>query len=665
MTGLDPPQHGVRHNGLYRLADDVPTLAEQLRGHGFATAAFVGAAVLHRDYGLARGFDSYDDRTGRRATVGQGGLGGFAERRAAAVVDAALAWLEQAQSPFLLWVHLYDPHADYQPPPGFRAALPGRPYDAEIAYTDAQLGRLVDAVEARWPDGRTLWLATSDHGESLGEHDEATHANTVYDATQRVPLLARGPGVVAGTVVATPVALRDVAPTLLARLGAPPLAGAAGRDLSPWLRGGGAGEAPAAYVETLATQLDWGWSPVLGLRTAGFKYLRAPRPELYDLAADPGETRNLAAAQPERVAALDAALEQRLAGARPPAPTLSPGQAERERLEALGYAVGAAGIPAEAIGRVGGSDPKDGVARVSAVMQANQALRRGRPREALDILDRVAAAPGRAGLTEEIVRCSAALAEGELAAAERAARAALAAAPEHPRGALLLGHALLARERTGEARSAFRAAARSDPGDGKPLLWLGRIEEAAGRPEAALAEYRLALGAPRAATEAGWRLAALEIEGGAAEQAGRRLAALPAAELDAPKAAQRLAAAEQQAGRLEAALARLAAAAREHPSSLALRTSHAEALAGLGRHGEARSEAEAALALAQSALAQLSSRTARLATQLEQARALHLLGRDGEARRLLVELREAGDALPWEFRAPARGLARRLGEPEA
>jgi arylsulfatase A-like enzyme len=258
LTGLEPPQHGVRGNGAFRLPEEALTLAEALRAAGFATAAFVGAFVLDRQYGLAQGFDAYDDRmTSRRAA----GATGFAERRADAVVDAALAWLATAPERFFLFVHLYDPHANYDPPPGFRAAFPRHPYAGEIAFADAQLARLLAGIRERWPDDRTLVVATSDHGESLGEHGEATHAYTLYDATQRVPLLLAGPGLPRGAVASPVVRLVDVTPTILALAGldAPP--GSPGRDLRGALSGS-EHEPRAAYMETLATQLDFGWSPL-------------------------------------------------------------------------------------------------------------------------------------------------------------------------------------------------------------------------------------------------------------------------------------------------------------------------------------------------------------------------------------------------------------------
>jgi choline-sulfatase len=185
LTGRDPPRHGARHNGQFELRADVPTLAEALHSAGFATAAVVSAFVLDARFGLARGFDVYDDRLGLATSTGMGV--GVESRSAERSVDAALAWLDGAPERFFLWLHLYDPHADHAPPEPWATRFADRPYDGEIAFADAELGRLLAGVAARFGERGTLVIATSDHGESLGEHGERTHALTVYDATQRVP----------------------------------------------------------------------------------------------------------------------------------------------------------------------------------------------------------------------------------------------------------------------------------------------------------------------------------------------------------------------------------------------------------------------------------------------------------------------------------------------
>jgi arylsulfatase A-like enzyme/thioredoxin-like negative regulator of GroEL len=477
MTGLDPPGHGVRHNSVHRLGEDIPTLAEHLRTAGYATAAFVGALVLDRRFGLDRGFDHYDDAVGDRVS----GPTGFPERPADAVVDAALTWLGGTDGRFFLWVHLFDPHVGYRPPPGFASAFASRPYEGEIAFADAELGRLLARIRARFGDAGLAVVATADHGESLGEHGELTHSYSIYDATQRIPLLVEGPGLPAGRVAPGPVSLLDVAPTLLAWAGAAPLPGAAGRDLRELARATEPDGAPI-YLETLATQLDFGWSPLLGLRAGRFKYIRAPRPELYDLALDPGETRNLADAEPARVAELDRRLDQHLrAGpARPPEPAhLAPG--ERERLRALGYLAPEDPEPAS-LGQMGGADPKDGGPVLRDLALAQLALLEGRPQEALERLDRL---PG-AGRSLVLQRAAAALAAGRPERAEAEARAALEAAPARTDARVLLAQALAAQGRLDEADGVLAAL----PPDVAPAPWVAigaaRAELAQGQSEAAL-----------------------------------------------------------------------------------------------------------------------------------------------------------------------------------
>ncbi len=549
LTGLDPPNHGVRNNGTFALEPGIPTLAARLGEAGFATAAFLGAVVLDRQYGLARGFDVYDDSMTLRRHVGETG---FAERRADRVVDAALAWLEGAPSRFLLWVHLYDPHADYDPPSPFKEAWAAAPYAGEVAFADQQLGRLLDAVDARWPREGTLVVATSDHGESLGEHGEPSHAYTLYDATQRVPLLLRGPGLPAGAVVEAPVRLVDVAPTILARVDAASFAAADGSDLSPLLAGDDASDR-TAYLETLAPQLDLAWSPLLGLRTPEWKYVRAPVPELYALRSDPHELRNQASQRPEQVEALDRALTARLSGARAATRRLEPDAEQRARLEALGYVVGAPDVAPEALGVVGGLDPKQGLPDLRRMGQAMGLLAAGRAGEALAALEHVRGG----GPMLALLRAEAAAEAGDAAVAERHARAAIEASPGFAAAWLLLGEALEADGRGDDAAAAYERAAALDAAAGEPWVGLGRLAEARGQRERARDLYARAAERRGRSAEALWRHAALLLEEGEHAAAEAILAELPERALRRSEAVVRLASAEVATGRREDALLRL------------------------------------------------------------------------------------------------------------
>src|SRR5262249_5702899 len=218
LTGLTPRRTGVHNNTSTRLADGIPTLATWLKRAGYRTGAFVGAFVLDARFGLARDFDVYDDRMPHRDRTSFH----VAERRAADVLSAAAGWIASpwpaaSGHPFFAWVHLFDPHAPYDAPPEYRN---GRsPYHAEVAYTDAALGALLDRLRAEDALDRTLIVLTADHGESLGEHGEPTHGLFAYDSTIRIPLIVSGPGIDATTIDAS-VAHADIAPTILDLVGA-------------------------------------------------------------------------------------------------------------------------------------------------------------------------------------------------------------------------------------------------------------------------------------------------------------------------------------------------------------------------------------------------------------------------------------------------------------
>ncbi|MDH3685054.1 MAG: sulfatase-like hydrolase/transferase, partial [Myxococcales bacterium] len=562
LTGRDPHEHGARHNGVFPLPNDVPTLTEALQARGFGTAAFVGAYVLDRSFGLARGFDTYDDQM----AAPTGGASQIAERRADLVVDEALAWLKEAPDQFFLWVHLYDPHAEYRPPARYRSKF-DTPYDGEIAFADAQIARLRTRVDGRWPDGKTLWTVTSDHGESLGEHGEATHAYGLYDATQQVPLILAGPGFPAGGVVDSVVGLRDIAPTLGALAGARSLRGASGRSLMPLLAGDASEEPGAvAYLETVAPQIDWRWSPLLGIRTATHKYIRAPRPELYDVRADPGETRDLSGAEPDRVAELDAILEARVQAGRDAVPSHALSPEARARLEALGYVARRPDVNETLIGRVGGIDPKDELELVTTLQRANQLLGKQRATEALAALEGL----GSRGVEVAALRTVAALGAGRIDIAHTSAREAAALAPGSELGWVWLGRIAELEGDLEQANVHYTHANELETGAGTPQTGLGRVAEMRGDLQAAEAHYRAATEARLPDLEARWRLGALLFERGEHAASQAQLAAVPKELLDRPEAASRLIWADQNAGRPEAAQRRLLRALLGRPESLTL-----------------------------------------------------------------------------------------------
>ena len=309
LTGLYPPHHGVRHNSTFRAAPELETIAERFQATGYATRAVVAAKVLDARFGLAQGFDVYDEPAegGERASAAS-----FVERDAAAVTDAAIAQLAQVDRPFFLWAHYYDPHRDYAAPQRFRGRFPNDPYAAEVAYVDEQIARLVAALRERGSFDRTVIAVTSDHGEGLGEHGETDHAYLVYEATQHVPWILRGPGIPAGRVVDTVVSNAAVAATLAQLAGVGALARADVASAVPLWSESAARAESWAYSESLAGQLEYGWAPLYAIRRAGEKFIQAPGDELYDLARDPGELRNLLEAPSPKPDALQQVLMQLL-----------------------------------------------------------------------------------------------------------------------------------------------------------------------------------------------------------------------------------------------------------------------------------------------------------------------------------------------------------------
>lgn len=562
LTGLDPPHHGVRDNSTFRLPDDVPVLAQALAERGFATAAFVGSIMLDRQYGLARGFDVYDDAMGRRPARA---VYGISERPAGQVVDAALAWLAGAPERFFLWVHVFDVHAPWQPPGIAPDASPEAHYAGEVELVDAQLGRLFEAVDRRFDAEHTLFVVTADHGESLGEHGEATHSLSLYDATQHVPLLLRGLGLPAGTVVRDLVRLVDVAPTVLRLTGLEAWPQSDGLDLVPLVAG--EDEPPRlAYLETLAPQLGYGWSPLLGLRSSRYKYVRAPRPELYDLWVDPRELDNRwSEAGP--AAGLDAQLDSRALPGKVSRLDLAPSDEQTRLLAEIGYVAGRGPRDAAALGRVGGIDPKDKIAVPEKLAQAARARIEGRPAEALALLDEL----GDEGPTVAVAAAGTALDLGDPRRAAGFASRAIEQAPLDYDAHRMLGYALMDLGQLDRSELSLTTAARINPAAAAAWLGLGILAERRGQLDAASAHYARAAEARGGSSEAVWRLAALHIQQGRPAEADALLAELPEDELDSPAPALRLARAERKAGRRDAALRRLERASGAHPESVRLR----------------------------------------------------------------------------------------------
>jgi len=478
LTGQTPLGHGFRNNSGFILAPGVKTIAQDFRNAGYHSAGFVSGFPLDRRFGFDRGFETYDDHlpkgNDRRRTP-------YVERFADATTDAVLRWLATASpqnaaqpAPWFLWVHYYDPHAPYEPPVTDLADRYRRsPYDGEIAFVDRQLGRLLQTLDARGETSRTIVLVTADHGESLGEHGEGTHGIFLYDATLRVPWIMAGPQIAAGRVSATVARSIDVLPTLLDYAGLPPRRDIDGRSLRRAADGEEMSDAPA-YAESLYSELELGWAPLHAWRTAGFKFIKAPHPELYDLQSDPSEKANRAGEQGPRVSELSSQLEVALRQPTPSAPAQSVDAETAERLRALGYVSGAhASRPAGAALR----DPKDAV-RFLPRLNRGMSEARSEPdlaiRELTSVLEED---PGLFMARRTRAVAYAAAGRHELAIADL--RVLDGEGQLTPEDAVVLGDNLLAAGRLEEAALILQRAERENPSFPQPLISLAavRIQE--------------------------------------------------------------------------------------------------------------------------------------------------------------------------------------------
>jgi arylsulfatase A-like enzyme/Tfp pilus assembly protein PilF len=386
LTGSLPYEHGVRDNAGFRVADGTATLATRLKAAGFATGAFVGGFPLTKRFGLTPGFDVYDDQIPEmHGTV----VFAMPERRADAVVGRALEWINKQSGRFFGWVHVFDPHAPYVPPPDLASTYALQPYYGEVAFTDRALGPLFDRIATL--SRPTLVIVTSDHGEGLGEHGEQTHGMFAYESTLHVPLIIaridpKGSTPPKGTVIDAPVEHIDIAPTILETAGVPADRSLPGVSLSQIMRTGRSVDR-TGYFEALSFTLTRGWAPLRGVIGGRHKFINLPIPELYDLSADPKEERNLAGADPGRMEALRAALGGR-ASAAPNRPAAE-SAATTAALRSLGYLSGSAPVKdvyTEA------DDPKRLADVDRELHEAQNLYERGQAEQAIPILTRVLAA---------------------------------------------------------------------------------------------------------------------------------------------------------------------------------------------------------------------------------------------------------------------------------
>jgi arylsulfatase A-like enzyme/Tfp pilus assembly protein PilF len=381
MTGIYPPSHGVRENVGYFLADDVPTAAEIFEAAGYETAGFVSAFVLDGRWGIGRGFDHYFDDF-ETASLKQINLASV-QRDGRETVTEAVRWLDgDRQAPFFLWLHLFEPHDPYRPPEPYRSRYPERPYDGEIAYVDALVGEFRDALEDRGLLEKSLLVLTADHGEGLGDHDEGFHGFFVYDSTVHVPLIVRAPfGELGGRVVTEAVSHVDLLPTILDAVGQPVPDGAQGVSLIPLMLGSADTRDRSVYSESYYSLFHYGWAPLRAIRTAGHKFIDAPRPELYDIIDDRGEERNLVDEQQRLATDLEGRLNALMELIDFPEKTEEQqpdlDEATLQQLRALGYVAGRGEIPADREHERDLADPKDKIKIHQMFMVAQSDVARG------------------------------------------------------------------------------------------------------------------------------------------------------------------------------------------------------------------------------------------------------------------------------------------------
>lgn len=390
LSGTFPQFHGIRNFGD-RLPAGVPLLSDILHAQGYRTGAFVSSIILDPKNGFAsgfeRGFDRYDagfhrQKTGERREASM-------QRRGEVTLSHVLEWLGQQQgAPFFLWFHLWDAHDPYNPPEPFRSRFSGAPYNACIAYVDATVGKLLDYLRKQGLFDNALIAVAADHGESLGEHGELTHSIFLYDSTIHVPLLIKLPGNRhAGQRVAATASLVDLAPTLLEALGQAPPPAMQGRSLLPVIGNPAPGDRASMAVGD-HSERSFGWSALVSLRVGHELYVRAPRPELYDLTKDPAEAVNAYSRNRVAAARLEAQLDnfvKRVGAGAPQALQDGLDEKSREKLSALGYvASGKAGPPS-------GIDPKDRIQVANDMHDASLAIEEGKEATVIPLLLRVVA----------------------------------------------------------------------------------------------------------------------------------------------------------------------------------------------------------------------------------------------------------------------------------
>ncbi len=494
FTGAFPVATGMHDFSGNKLPESLTTLAEALRDSGYSTAAFVGSAVLDSRFGLNQGFGTYFDHFDFSG-LEEAHLDRM-ERRGDLVIDEALKWLKaNPRRPVFLWVHLYDPHDPYTPPEPYASRYRTRPYDGEIAFADAQVGRLAKFLkdEARF-DGSVVVLA-GDHGEGLGEHGEKTHGFFVYNSTLHVPVIIKIPGA-EPRVIDDEISLVDVMPTLLQVLKLPVPSTVQGRSLLSGILGRGVSGTSNLMAENFLPLLHFRWSQLRALQSRGLKFIDAPRPELYDTRGDPGELKNLFATR--RSLAND--FRNRLygllrrftpSGGGAAGKEMTEDPALLERLRSLGYVAVSAGTFAEAGGEAL-PDPKDRIQVYELVSAAMSDGQRGRYQESLRKL-RDAEKIESNSVTIKFLGALDYFRLKDYPRAIESFRATLRLNPRMPLAAFYLGLAQMETGELADATVSFQSALQQDPANFRAAYNLGAVYSKLKRAEEAIGAFHRAV----------------------------------------------------------------------------------------------------------------------------------------------------------------------------
>jgi len=493
FTGLLPGAHGVRDNGGFKLGPEHVTLAEVLKERGFATGGFVSAFVLDHRWGISQGFDTYYDdfdlKQEEKLSMGE------IQRPGNETLDHALAWIRgQKDRRFFAWVHLYDPHAPYDPPEPYKSRYPGRPYDGEIAWTDSLVGRLVDELNRLDLTKKTVIAVLADHGESLGEHGESGHGYFIYEPVTHIPFVLATPySKTHGRVVEAVVRTIDIAPTLLDLVGYAGALTGAGSNLVPLL--GGGAEPGDGYSESYYARFHYGWSELRAIRTKRWHFIEAPKAELYDLGSDPNELTNLASRELSTVERLRSSLSEFERASIATRASTSPVEEDEEtlrKLASLGYVGGTAVDDATSWRDL--PDPKDRLGIYDRIGHIRTLIRSGKEDEAIPLLDGVLKeAPEVIDAYYTLGNCY--LKKKDFGKAAEYYRATLAKRPDHDYAMIGLADTLVAQGHVDEAIAGYEHFLKSDPTNAQILYRLAQVQLDAGHDDEAAASFRRTLDA--------------------------------------------------------------------------------------------------------------------------------------------------------------------------